>query len=288
MTTKLKAGTATSGAVLDADTTGILELQTGSTPTTAIIVDANQNVGVGTASPQSRFHVASSSAESVLGRLQSTGSTASYMGFGGSGATNLYDVACGAAGTNIFAIRTSDTERMRIGSNGAVAIGTTDTTTGAPKISVSGGTNTYNLIVATDTDTTYSTSNRYAVFYNSTNGLAGSIQHTAVTTVAYSTSSDERLKENIVAAPTALEKVVNLPVRSYDWKNDNTHVEYGFVAQELAKVYGEPVGAGGDDVNENPWNIEYGRLTPILVKAIQEQQTMIEELKTKVAALEAK
>lgn len=43
MSTKLKAGTATSGAVIDADTTGILELQSGSTPTTAITVDASQN-----------------------------------------------------------------------------------------------------------------------------------------------------------------------------------------------------------------------------------------------------
>ena len=44
MSTKLKAGTATSGAVIDADTTGILELQSGSTPTTAVTIDASQNV----------------------------------------------------------------------------------------------------------------------------------------------------------------------------------------------------------------------------------------------------
>ena len=51
MSTKLKAGTASSGAVIDADTSGILELQTGSTPTTAITVDASQNVGIGSSSP---------------------------------------------------------------------------------------------------------------------------------------------------------------------------------------------------------------------------------------------
>lgn len=44
MSTKLVAGTATSGAVLSSDTSSILELQTGSTPTTAITVDASQNV----------------------------------------------------------------------------------------------------------------------------------------------------------------------------------------------------------------------------------------------------
>ena len=57
MSTKLKAGTATSGAVIDADTTGILELQSGSTPTTAITIDAGQRttfpttISVGGATP---------------------------------------------------------------------------------------------------------------------------------------------------------------------------------------------------------------------------------------------
>jgi hypothetical protein len=51
MSTKLKAGTTTSGAVIDADTTGILELQSGSTPTTAVTVDTSQNATfVGTVS----------------------------------------------------------------------------------------------------------------------------------------------------------------------------------------------------------------------------------------------
>ena len=43
MSTKLKAGTSTTGAVLDADTTGILEFQTGSTPTTAASIDTSAN-----------------------------------------------------------------------------------------------------------------------------------------------------------------------------------------------------------------------------------------------------
>ena len=59
MSTKIKAGTASSGAVLDADTTGILELQSGSTPTTAVTIDASQNVGVGTASPTAKLDVLS-------------------------------------------------------------------------------------------------------------------------------------------------------------------------------------------------------------------------------------
>jgi hypothetical protein len=44
MSSKIKAGTTTSGAVIDADTTGILELQTGSTPTTAVTISTAQAV----------------------------------------------------------------------------------------------------------------------------------------------------------------------------------------------------------------------------------------------------
>jgi hypothetical protein len=161
--------------------------------------------------------------------------------------------------------------------NGSFGVG--NVPSGSARIYTEGLTDTYNLLVIRDTGTSYSTSNRFAVFYNSSGTIAGSIQHTGVTTTAYATSSDERLKENIVDAPNALEKIINIPVRSYDWKEDKAHVEYGFIAQELEKIYAEPVGVG-DDVKENPWNVEYGRLTPILVKAIQ-------ELNAKVTALEA-
>ena len=51
MATTINAGNATSGAAISADTTGILQLQSGSTPTTAVTVDTAQNVGIGTSSP---------------------------------------------------------------------------------------------------------------------------------------------------------------------------------------------------------------------------------------------
>lgn len=43
MATTINAGTATSGAAISADTSGILQLQSGSTPTTAVTIDASQN-----------------------------------------------------------------------------------------------------------------------------------------------------------------------------------------------------------------------------------------------------
>jgi len=152
---------------------------------------------------------------------------------------------------------------------------------------ISGDTSSYNNLTIKDTGTTYSTGNRFAMFTNSSNAVAGQIQHTGVTTTAFATSSDQRLKENIVDAPNALNKIMDIKVRSYDWKEDSSHVEYGFVAQEVNEVYGEPVGVGGEDVKDDPWNIEYGRLTPILLKAIQELNAKVEAQALEIAALKA-
>lgn len=80
MSTKLKAGTATSGAVIDADLDGILELQSGSTPTTAITVDASQRVGIGTASPTRKFVVADTGSDVQMSVIN-TGTLASDDAF---------------------------------------------------------------------------------------------------------------------------------------------------------------------------------------------------------------
>jgi len=122
----------------------------------------------------------------------------------------------------------------------------------------------------------------YIRFTNNAGSTAGSIQHTASTVTVYNTVSDARLKDNIVDAPKALEKILTIPVRSYDWKEDNVHVEYGFIAQEINEVYSEPVSVGKDDEKQNPWSLEYGRLTPILVKAVQELNAKIEVLEAKL------
>ena len=51
------------------------------------------------------------------------------------------------------------------------------------------------------------------------------------------------------------------------------------IAQELNDVIPNVVQEGGDDVTEEPWSVDYGKLTPYLIKAIQEQQTIIDDLK---------
>ena len=104
------------------------------------------------------------------------------------------------------------------------------------------------------------------------------------TNVAYNTSSDERLKENIVDMESQLDKVLAAKPRQFTWKK-NGATSQGFVAQELHKVFPEAVTVGGEDPTESPWSVDYGRVTPFLMKAIQEQQEQIEELKAEIAKL---
>ncbi len=115
----------------------------------------------------------------------------------------------------------------------------------------------------------------------SNSNIIGSITRATTTSVAYNTSSDIRLKENIIESVNGLSIINKLRVVDYNYIEDNrTNRVTGFIAQEAYEVIPSVVHKGGDDVKENPWGIDYGKLTPYLTKAIQEQQAMIEELQT--------
>ena len=257
MASIISAGT-TSGTSLNlsGDTSGVLQLASNGS-TTAVTIDTNQRAAfvAGTA---------------ALPAITTTGDTNTGVWF---------------PAADTVAASTSGSERVRITSGGALLLNETSTAQ-APLMQMTGSAVDYNLFTIKDTGTSYSTGARLVMFLNSSDSIAGVISHSGVTSVTYGTSSDERLKENIVDAPNALDKVMDLKVRSYDWKEDSSHVEYGLVAQEVNQVYGEPIGVGGDDVKSDPWNIEYGRLTPILLKAIQELNAKVEAQAVRIAELE--
>jgi hypothetical protein len=99
-------------------------------------------------------------------------------------------------------------------------------------------------------------------------------------------TSDIRLKTNIQSLHYGLKEVMNMHPISYDWKNNpNSNHKIGLIAQEVRSVVPEVV--IGDETKEN-LGMNYAELIPVLIKAIQEQQLQIEQLKRKVAALENK
>jgi len=111
---------------------------------------------------------------------------------------------------------------------------------------------------------------------------------------SYGTISDIKNKENIVDATPKLDKVMQLKVRNFNLKTDPDLKQIGFVAQEFEQVFPSIVeetadnGSDGKPNGETTKAIKTTVLIPILVKAIQEQQEIIEELKARIETLEAK
>jgi len=128
-------------------------------------------------------------------------------------------------------------------------------------------------------DNAVSTSTGYMIqFLNQGGTGVGSITSTGTGT-AYNIISDQRLKENIVDAPSASGDIDAIQVRSFDFISDKSSVKYGFIAQELVKVAPQAVHQPADP--EEMMAVDYSKLVPMLVKEIQ-------SLRKRLAALEAK
>ena len=117
----------------------------------------------------------------------------------------------------------------------------------------------------------------------------GSITFPTSASVAYNTTSDERLKENIKDTRFGINDILKINVKDYNYKaNDTKQVLNGFIAQQLYSIYPEAVTKGGEDPKIQPWMIDYGKLTPLLVKGMQDQQAQIEQLLKRIEQLEKK
>jgi hypothetical protein len=268
----------TTGLVQTADTSGVLQLQTANT--TAVTVDASQNVGIGTTSPTSQLSV-QTTAGSSTGFLKFTDVT--YGGdvrFGkNTGISN--DAILGTWVANNVLFYASGAEAMRIDSGGNLCIGTTGAASfDSCKVAVD---------AASDVFRVRSNSGFvFRFFAAGTFTTVGSIQTTASAT-SYNTSSDYRLKENIVPMTGALDKVSQLKPVTYKWKIDGSNGQ-GFIAHELAEVIPDCVSGEKDAVDDegNPsyQGVDTSFLVATLTAAIKEQQTIINDLKARITALE--
>ena len=94
--------------------------------------------------------------------------------------------------------------------------------------------------------------------------------------VAFSSSSDRRLKKDIVDTRYGLNTILELRPVDYQMKS-NSLEQIGFIAQELRPIVPEAVtGIEGDLANGETLGVTYTTLIPVLTKAIQEQQVLIE------------
>ena len=179
-------------------------------------------------------------------------------------------------------------EAMRINSSGALQVGSTTVTGGAARIQ-----STFNgaAINGIDVRTTYTTDTSYMIsFFNNANSSVGSITYN-LSSIAYNTSSDYRLKENIVPMTGALSVVQSLKPCTYTWKADGSTGQ-GFIAHELAEVCPDCVTGEKDavDADGNPkyQGVDTSFLVATLTAAIQELNAKVETLEAQNAAFEAR
>ena len=129
-----------------------------------------------------------------------------------------------------------------------------------------------------------------AVFKNAAGTFVGGIS-TNGTTTTYATTSDARLKHAVAMLVGELAVIRALrPVR-FRWNADDSE-GVGFLAGEVAEhvqgvVMGEPDAMEEDGVTIRPQMIDYSKLVPWLVGAVQTLAGQVEMLTDRVAALEA-
>jgi hypothetical protein len=127
-------------------------------------------------------------------------------------------------------------------------------------------------------------------YYNNTSSSVGNIT-VAVSSTSYNTSSDYRLKENVVDLDGAIARLNQLPVHRFNFIVDPDTVVDGFIAHEAAEVVPECVTGTKDEVDDNGnpvyQGIDQSKLVPLLTAALQEAIGEIESLKARVAALES-
>ena len=203
-----------------------------------------------------------------------------YGSIGLSSATGSGALQLQGEDTIVFNTNT-DTERMRINSSGKVLIGTTSGVRGQEDLSIDAGSDAIvtrtagaGLIVRKS-----SFGNGFlCLFENDSATAVGSITSGGSSTV-YNTSSDYRLKENIETMQNGLERLNKLNPVKFTWKETGEEAE-GFIAHEVDEIFSDCV-YGEKDGNEMQ-GVDYGRITPLLVKAVQELTAEVEELKTKL------
>ena len=261
----------------------------------AMRLDSSGNVGIGTTSPSTygKFAVAGNNQTNILTSFAGGTAFQAYCD-DSTGEVRLKAADVTSTNTKYMTFYTnpsgssSGTERMRVDSSGNVLVARTsaysDGSIGTPVFQVSSlvGARAGGAFISN------STSSVAQIGFVNPNGTVGAINSSGSST-SYVTSSDYRLKENITPMTGALDKVALLKPVSYKWKVDGSDGQ-GFIAHELQAIIPDCVSGEKDavDAEGNPIHqgVDTSFLVATLTAAIQEQQTIINNLKARIETLE--
>ena len=282
--------TGSGGLVSTGDDSGILNIQTNET--TAITVDASQNVGIGTSTINGRLNISGS-----------PGSTSFQINAGGtlSGARRNWGISAEKYVAGALTIEVGASE----GANPSVAVATFDssgnllvgTTTnyGSARTSInnsgtvlglycSGASGATGVVIGKESNDASTSQVLMQFLYNNGSSGLGQINGNGGSQAAFGSYSDIRLKENIIDLPSQLDNIMALRPVEFNWKDGTGH-QIGFIAQEVNEVYPDVVGENADgmltltDMNKNDAR---------LIKAIQEMKAIIDTQAETINALTAR
>ena len=282
----------------------------------------NGNVGIGTTTPGQKLHLFGDASQklvySIFESTDGTNTAAVYLGTDLKGTSSHAGIAKAAKLLNIsttvplvidsvysqpIVFGTTDLERLRIDASGNVGIGTAAPTS---NLTVNGAANTAVELQSAGTTKGYlwwdnatnggllgvgtGTSNTSIIFKNGNIGIGQSLPTSkldvagASLATAWNIASDYRLKNNIVDTHFGIADVMKIPVRDYTYKADAAKTPTtGFIAQELYEIFPNAVTKPANA--EDMWSVDYGKVTPLLVKAIQELKAENDSQKATIVTL---
>jgi len=272
-------------------------------------ITSGGNVGIGVSTPSGKLHLSNSGAVNQAATIFSLDGYHSTFGANlakSSGtyttpATNISGGAWEYQSTNslnghghMIYLSAPDTnssastplERLRIDNSGNLLVGRTSVGSSGTGHSIRGGDSAIFARSGGEAlQANRNASDGAVVQFQRSGTSVGSVSVTSSGTT-YNTTSDLRLKENIEPLE-ATDKLMAMNPVSYNWKADpDGPRSMGFIAQEMQEVMPEAVAVGDDE--DAMMSMDYGRITPVIVAALQDALKEIDMLKDRIAELEAK
>jgi len=274
--------------------------------TQAMTLDASGNLGVGMTTPSSSG--VDTGVQRIVAQAPNSNTGAAFLAVADSvgrtiriaDQTKTYvgtfditssGVTFGSISNIPLIFNTNSAERARIDSSGNLLVATTSPFDSSRLCVVNDA--THNGISSKDSGSlnglyTGINSATTRVFFVNYNG------NVTNTNNSYGAISDVKLKDNIVDATPKLADLMQVKVRNYSLKTDPAHKQLGVIAQELETVFPAMVeetidkDEKGNNLGTTTKSVKYSVFVPMLIKAMQEQQALIESLTTRLAALESK